>query len=117
MLRFGFWPATPEKPVVAFHLDFMELVTVLQIESQLSVKSLCDALQYMRHFRIDDVKEVSMYFFKFIIECLRNSIDIGPAPKTLTGDELEFYSKHRQTLSGDGKKAVLFYLFIYFYLA
>ena len=62
--RYGFWPATPEQPKVAFEIDFMELATVLQLESHLPIRSFCDALQFMNRFRIHDVKQVR-YFCSF----------------------------------------------------
>lgn len=58
IVRYGFWPATPDLPKVAFEIDFMELSTVLQLESQLPIRSFCDALGYMNRCRIHDVKQV-----------------------------------------------------------
>ena len=67
LLRYGLWAATPEKPVVAFSLEYMELITVLQLESQLSVKSFCEAMECIQNMRINDVKEVQCLHILYIL--------------------------------------------------
>ena len=52
----------------------MEMITVLQLESQLSVKSFCEALEYSHRLRIDNVKEVFILITKYMI-IFKQSLD------------------------------------------
>ncbi|XP_014669631.1 PREDICTED: uncharacterized protein LOC106810710 [Priapulus caudatus] len=44
MLRYGLWPSTPTNPQVAFTIELMELLRLLVLECQVSVKGFCEVL-------------------------------------------------------------------------
>ncbi|KAJ8308655.1 hypothetical protein KUTeg_013529 [Tegillarca granosa] len=45
LMRYRLWPATPQKPRIAFDLRFMEILSALQLECHMSAKSFCDAME------------------------------------------------------------------------
>ncbi|KAL3884204.1 hypothetical protein ACJMK2_030423 [Sinanodonta woodiana] len=69
ILRYGLWPATPELPKVAIHIDLMEQATMLQLEGQLSLRAFCDALSSMNKYQIHDLREVENIYRLIIGDC------------------------------------------------
>ena len=47
LVRNGFWPFSPKQPQVAFDLGFMALLQYIFLESGGSLKSICQALQWL----------------------------------------------------------------------
>ena len=47
LVRNGFWPFTPKEPQVAFDLEFMALLQYIFLECRVSLRSICQALQWL----------------------------------------------------------------------
>ena len=47
LVRNGFWPSTPKQPQVAFDLEFMALLQYIFLECRVSLRSICQALQWL----------------------------------------------------------------------
>ena len=47
LVRNGFWPSTPKEPQVAFDLEFMALLQYIFLECRVSLRSICQALQWL----------------------------------------------------------------------
>ena len=47
LVRNGFWPFTPKQPQVAFDLEFMALLQYIFLECRVSLRSICQALQWL----------------------------------------------------------------------
>ncbi|KAL3868130.1 hypothetical protein ACJMK2_040966 [Sinanodonta woodiana] len=78
ILRYGLWPATPELPKVAIHIDLMEQATMLQLEGQLSLRAFCDALSSMNKYQIHDLREVYTFsWLSYAVNLLENFIHEG----------------------------------------
>ncbi|KAJ8300705.1 hypothetical protein KUTeg_022224 [Tegillarca granosa] len=48
LVRYRLWPASPQKPRIAFDIRLMELLSSLQLECHLSAKSFCAAVESMQ---------------------------------------------------------------------
>ncbi|KAK6187290.1 hypothetical protein SNE40_005353 [Patella caerulea] len=71
LLRFGLWPATPSAPRVAFDVELMELLSVLQLECQTSTKSFCEALKRQSFFRIQPFLHSEKDMYRCLVgDCL-----------------------------------------------
>jgi hypothetical protein len=45
LLRCQFWPGSPEKPNVGFHLNIMEIAEKMFLHSQVSLKNITEIFQ------------------------------------------------------------------------
>jgi len=47
LIRFGFWPSTPTRPLAAFSIDLLSLMQTLTLECAVSVKGFVQSLRWM----------------------------------------------------------------------
>lgn len=68
LLRYSFWPSSPNRPQLAFHIDLLKWLHGLQMECQVSVKSFCDALhtRLPKHQKGLESREVFLNFIVYL---------------------------------------------------
>lgn len=47
LLKLRLWAASPKRPTVAFHLDLMEWMRIMFLETQTSLRSMCQMLPWL----------------------------------------------------------------------
>ncbi|XP_028983462.1 uncharacterized protein LOC114842115 [Betta splendens] len=55
LLRYGIWPATPERPQTAFSIALLELFHYLSMECQVSVEGFCNMLRWKNNLSLSEV--------------------------------------------------------------
>lgn len=57
LLRYGLWPATPDKPQTAFSIPLLELFVCLSLECQVSVEGFCNTLRWKNNLTLAEVSQ------------------------------------------------------------
>ena len=47
LIKYGFFPATPQRPKIAFQFQLLDLLETLVLECQLAIKDFITALNYL----------------------------------------------------------------------
>lgn len=55
LLRYELWPATPERPQMAFSIALLELFHYLSLECQVSVERFCNMLRWKNNLSLAEV--------------------------------------------------------------
>ncbi|XP_030597438.1 uncharacterized protein LOC115788522 isoform X2 [Archocentrus centrarchus] len=55
LLKYGLWPATPDKPQTAFSVALLELFHHLSLECQVSVEGFCNTLRWKNNLTFPEV--------------------------------------------------------------
>ncbi|KAK6181329.1 hypothetical protein SNE40_009207 [Patella caerulea] len=75
LMRYRLWPSSPQKPRIAFDLRFMELLTVLLLESHLPAKSFCDAIDHLQTDFIPYSENFPKNIYRAVVgDCLREYV-------------------------------------------
>lgn len=65
LIQFGLWGATPSKPTLAFSIELLELFHAIQMECQVSLKSICQAYKM---FSMSWIASISREIYPVILD-------------------------------------------------
>ncbi|XP_038047894.1 uncharacterized protein LOC119738130 [Patiria miniata] len=66
LVRLNLWPASPDQPRVAFHMDLMNLLHFLLLEGHMSLKGACQSLGCRNGLPLH---EVNLLYLNLVSEC------------------------------------------------